>query len=146
MASKQCVGCGKAFDPRPQTPKQTYCGSAPCQRERRRRWQQARRQNDPDYRDNQSRAQEAWAARHPGYWREYRETHPQYSGRNRRLQHKRDVRRRERVLAKMDVSTREAAVPSGFYQLIPVTRDDLAKEDAWMVQITAVSTSYAPSG
>jgi hypothetical protein len=46
----------------------------------------------------------------------------------------------------MDVSTREAAVPSGFYQLIPVTRDDLAKEDAWMVQITAVSTSYAPSG
>lgn len=146
METKQCAGCGQSFHPRPQTPKQTYCASATCQRERRRRWQQAQRQNDPDYRDNQSRAQDAWAARHPDYWCDYRRTHPEYSERNRRLQHERDARRRERVLAKMDVSTRETPIPSGLYQLSPVTGDDLAKMDAWMVRITALSTPYAPSG
>lgn len=146
MQSKQCAGCGKAFHPRAQTPKQTYCSSPVCQRERRRRWQQARRQSDPEYRDNQSRAQESWAERRRGYWREYRRTHPEYRERNRRLQRERDARRRERVLAKMDVSPRDSPVPSGTYRLSPVRRDDLAKMDAWMVRITVVSKQYAPTG
>lgn len=146
MQSKQCAGCGKSFHPRPQTPRQSYCASAACQRERRRRWQLARRQSDPAYRENQGRAQAAWAAQHPDYWREYRRSHPQYSDRNRRQQQARDARRAARVLAKMDVSTRETSVPSGIYRLSRVTRDDLAKMDAWMVRITEVSTPYAPSG
>ncbi|HWR88577.1 MAG TPA: hypothetical protein VN277_09175 [Acidiferrobacterales bacterium] len=146
MESKQCAGCGKAFHPRPQTPKQTYCSSPQCQRERRRRWQQARRRIDPEYRDNQSRAQESWAERHRDYWRQYRQTHPQYSERNRVLQRERDARRRERVLAKMDVSARDSPVASGTYRLSPVTRDDLAKMDAWVVRITVVSKQYAPTG
>lgn len=146
MESKQCAGCGKSFHPRAQTPKQTYCASAACQRERRRRWQQARRQSDPDYRENQARAQAAWAAQHPDYWREYRRLHPEYCDRNRRQQRARDAGRPERVLAKMDASTPETAVPSGIYRLSPVTRDDLARMDAWMVRITAVSVPCAPSG
>ena len=146
MESKQCAGCGKAFHPHPQTPKQTYCSSLVCQRERRRRWQQARRQSDPEYRDNQSRAQASWAERHRDYWREYRRTHPEYSERNRGLQRERDARRRERVLAKMDVSPRDSPVPSGTYRLSPVTHDDLAKRDAWMVRITVVSKQYEPTG
>ena len=146
MESKQCAGCGKAFHPRPQTPKQTYCSSPQCQRQRRRRWQQARRRIDPEYRDNQSRAQESWAERHRDYWRQYRQTHPQYSERNRVLQRERDARRRERVLAKMDVSARDSPVASGTYRLSPVTRDDLAKMDAWVVRITVVSKQYAPTG
>ena len=146
MQSKQCAGCGKSFHPRPQTPRQSYCASAACQRERRRRWQLARRQSDPEYRENQARAQAAWAAQHPDYWREYRRSHPTYSDRNRRQQQARDARRAARVLAKMDVWTRETSVPSGIYRLSPATRDDLAKMDAWMVRITAVSTPYAPSG
>jgi len=146
MESKRCAGCAETFHPRTQTPKQTYGGSAACQRVRRRRWQQTRRQTDPDYRENQSRAQTAWAEQHPDYWREYRRSHPEYAERNRILQQARDARRTERVLAKMDVSTRESPVPSGIYRLSPVTGDDLAKMDAWMVRITAVSTPYAPSG
>ena len=146
MKSKQCAGCGKAFHPRPQTPKQSYCSSPECQRERRRRWQYARRQSDPDYRDNQSRAQESWAERHPDYWREYRRTHQDYRERNRTLQRVRDARRRERVLAKMDVSAGDSPIPSGTYRLSPVTREDLAKMDAWMVRITVVSKQYGLSG
>lgn len=146
MESKWCAGCGESFHPRAQTPKQTYCASAACQRERRRRWRKARRQGDPDYRENQARAQAAWAAQHPEYWREYRRAHPQYGDRNRLLQKTRDARRVERVLAKSDASTRETSVPSGIYQLSPVTRGDLAKSDAWMVRIIAVSMPCAPSG
>ena len=146
MKSKQCAGCGKAFHPRAQTPKQAYCSSPACQRERRRRWQYARRQSDPDYKDNQSRAQESWAERHPDYWREYRRTHQDYRERNCALQRERDARRRERVLAKMDASTGDSSVASGTYRLSPVTREDLAKMDAWMVRITVVSKQYGPSG
>ena len=146
MKSNQCAGCGKAFHPRPQTPKQSYCSSPDCQRERRRRWRYARLRSDPDYRDNQSRAQASWAERHPDYWRRYRQTHQDYRERNRALQRERDARRRERVLAKMDVSTGDSPVASGTYRLSPVTRDDLAKMDAWTVQITVVSKQYAPSG
>jgi len=146
MESKQCAGCGKPFRPRAQTPKQCYCASPACQRERRRRWQVKRRQSDLDYQDNQSRAQVSWAERHPDYWREYRRTHPAYSERNRSLQRERDARRRERVLAKMDVWTRDSPVPSGTYRLRPVTREDLAKMDAWMVEITVVSKECAFSG
>ena len=146
MESKQCAGCGESFHPRSQTPKQTYCAWAACQRERRRRWQQARRQSDPDYRENQARAQAAWCERHPDYWRKYRGSHPEVRKRNGLLQKVRDARRAQRVLAKMDASRRETPVPSGIYRLSPVRRDDLAKMDAWMVRITAVSMPCAPSG
>ena len=146
MASQRCAGCGKSFHPRPQSPKQTYCSAASCQRERRRRWQQTRRETDPDYRENQARAQHAWAAQHPDYWRAYRAVHAQYCERNRRLQHERDARRRVRGLAKMDASTPVKPMPSGLYRLLPVGGDDLAKRDAWTVQITAVSMAYASSG
>jgi hypothetical protein len=146
VKSKQCAGCGKAFHPRLQTPEQCYCSSPECQRERRRRWQYARRHSDPEYRDNQSRAQASWAERHPDYWREYRQTHADYRERNRALQRERDARRRERVLAKMNASTGDSPVPSGTYRLSPVRREDLAKMDAWTVQITVVSKQYGPSG
>jgi hypothetical protein len=105
-----------------------------------------RRQTDPEYQDNQSRAQRSWAERHPDYWREYRGRHPEYCERNRALQRERDARRGVRVLAKMDVSTPDLTLPSGTYRLSPVRREDLAKMDAWTVQITVVSKQYAPSG
>ena len=146
MQTKQCAGCCKAFHPRPQTPKQSYCSSPACQRERRRRWQQARRQSDPEYRDNQLRAQASWVERHRDYWRAYRRAHPEYTERNRTLQRQRDAQRRVRVLAKMDASPRDSPVPSGTYRLTPLTPEDLAKSDAWMVEITLVSTRYAASG
>ena len=140
MQSKRCVACGQVFHPRAQRPKQCYCASPACQRERRRRWQRARRRDDPAYQENQAQAQRAWAERHPDYWREYRRTHPDYRERNCTQQRERDARRREPVLAKMDVSTRDSPVPSGTYRLSPVLADGLAKMDAWTVEIAVLST------
>ena len=103
MESKRCAACGQAFRPRPQIPQQCYCAAPACQRERRRSWQLAKRESDPDYHDNQARAQRAWRERNPDYWREYRREHPDYSERNRKQQRARNDRRRQHLIAKMDV-------------------------------------------
>lgn len=79
MSRRRCAACGKPFRVRPQVPDQTYCSAPACQRERKKLWQRNRRRTDPDYRDNQARAQQAWAARNPGYWRQYRARNPQYT-------------------------------------------------------------------
>ena len=104
MECKRCTACGKAFRPRPQVSQQRYCPAPACQRDRRRSWQLAKRQSDPDYNDNQARAQRAWRKRNPDYWREYRRTHPDYLERHRAQQRERNDRRRERLIAKRDVS------------------------------------------
>jgi hypothetical protein len=139
MQSRHCAACGQAFWPRPQVPEQGYCGKAACQRERRRRWQQAKRCGDADYRDNEMRAERAWRKRHPEYWREYRRTHPRYTERNRAQQHQRDSRRGEHRLANMDASTPVLPVLSGTYRLTPVAPGDLANMDVCTVEITLVS-------
>lgn len=139
MQSRQCAGCGQAFQPRPQVPQQCYCAQAPCQRERRRRWQQAKRQSDSDYRDNDARGQRAWREAHPDYWREYRRGHPQYTERNRVQQHARNARRGVRVIANEDVSTRDFALASGTYRLIPASEGMIANGDAWTVEIAVLS-------
>lgn len=146
MASKRCVGCGAAFEARPQCPNQTFCSLPGCQRERRRRWQRQRLQDDPAYRENQARAQQAWVDQNAGYWQQYRQAHPQYVKRNRDRQRERDRRRRLRDLAKMDASEPQTPVATGTYRLIPALGGDLAKMNAWTVQITVISDSYPACG
>ena len=144
---RPCAGCKKHFHPRPQSPKQQFCSESICQKERRRRWQAAKRQNDPDYRENRARAQAKWAKANRSYWSDYRERHPDYVKRNCERQRERDTRRRDTsVLAKSDAWAPETGVPSGIYRLSRVTGDDLAKSDAWMVRITDVSRPCAATG
>jgi hypothetical protein len=102
-----------------------------CQRERRRCWQRVKRQNDPDYQDNQARAQRAWQKRNPDYWRDYRREHPQYRERNCSQQRERNARRRECLIAKMDASTPVFPVPSGIYRIGPLPATGIAKMGAW---------------
>jgi len=153
MESRRCAGCGQAFRPRSQVPQQRYCSTTVCQRERRRNWQQAKRASDGDYRENQARAQRAWAQNHREYWREYRRTHPQYSEINREAARRRQRDRRRRAasrdsprFAKMDASMADSPVPSGTYRLVPAAAAEFAKMDAWMVEITVVSTPYGQAG
>lgn len=73
MTQRVCVACQSSFTVRPQSPKQTYCSKPACQRERRSVWNKQKMLSDPDYRANQAAAQQAWHARHPDYWRTYRQ-------------------------------------------------------------------------
>lgn len=78
MKSNQCMNCGKTFKPAPQVTKQTYCNSTACQKERRKKWQMAKIKTDPDYKENQARAQKAWVERNPDYWRQHRKDKQDY--------------------------------------------------------------------
>lgn len=142
MERKPCVSCGHQFRPRSQTPNQAYCPGEACQKERRREWQKAKRRTDPDYRDNQAKAQKAWAGSKPHYWRQYRLAHPEYVTRNRAQQSERNGRRQERLIAKMDASAEKNTVIPGIYRLMPVS-PGIAKMDVCMVEITVLSITSA---
>ena len=147
MEKRRCAACRKLFHPRPQCPKQKFCSTAECQRERKRRWQKARRAADLDYRDNDVLANRQWRSQHPDYWRAYRSQHPQSMIRNRDKQRERDraVQLKaprpppEPDLANEDASRPLFFVETGTYRMIPVTGDDLANEDACLVRIALLS-------
>ena len=77
--------------------------------------------------------------RNPNYWREYRESHPEYVERNRVRQRERNAKVRGRSIAKMDVSISSALLPSGIYHLSLVTDAGIAKMDVWTVEITVLA-------
>ena len=149
MEKRRCRACRRMFVPKAQAPGQVFCESESCQRERRRRWQKKKRRSDADYRDNERRAQRAWAEGHPQYWQDYRRKNPEYTERNRQQQLARDRRRRAgeqapTVLAKENVSQPFLPLPPGTYDLKPVLADGsglLANEDVWRVQIAVVPRS-----
>jgi uncharacterized Zn finger protein (UPF0148 family) len=114
MEDRWCSACGVKFTPRAQSPGQTYCPLAQCQRTRKQVWQQVKRRSDPDYSANQAKAQKDWAEKNPDYWRSYRATNPEYVQSNRVKQGSRNAARR---IAKMDTSTRPGALSDGIYRL-----------------------------
>lgn len=142
MDLKQCAACRQKFQPHPHTPRQKFCSAPKCQRERRRRGQRNTRKKDPDYKDNQVRAQQAWNKRNSSYWREYRRAHPEYIERNQLLQRERSYKRKMKLIAKTGVSPLDTPVPSGIYRLVPVAQTGIAKMDVWTLEIKFLSNTY----
>jgi hypothetical protein len=137
---KTCPHCGKRFLPHPAVLNQQYCGSADCQRARKRKWQKEKLKNDPDYRENQAAAQKAWRERNKGYWREYRKSNQIYSKRNRLLQKERN--RQRRMIAKMDELGAKSLISPGRYRLVPLY-GKIAKMDELIVEIGVVARQCA---
>lgn len=92
MEKRSCVVCAVMFYVLPQCPNQMYCAARQCQQTRKNLWQQSARQ-DPDYKENQARAQERWCVKHPDYWRDYRDDHAEYTLANRQKQAARNAKR-----------------------------------------------------
>lgn len=74
-----------------------------------------------------------WAAKNPGYWQKYRTEHASYAERNRTQQQTRNQAR----IAK-DAVFSPNTLPSGLYRLIPATAEMIAKDAAWLVEITVL--------
>lgn len=123
----RCACCGKPFAPRPQVPDQAYYFAPDCQRARKRQWQRAKRQSDPDYRIDQRAAQQAWAQRNPDYWRNY---HAAKSKQPRAQAPSTD-------LVKMDVCD----LPSGLYRITRHPAFPREYGDSWVVEITPVTVT-----
>jgi hypothetical protein len=110
-----------------------------CQKERKRLWQLRKRHEDPDYKDNQNRAQHAWSEANPLYWREYRDAHPGYEQKNRSQQTERNARAEGNLKTDVELPATQLLPKDGLYVLIDESSDDVAKKDAWLVRLTLVS-------
>jgi hypothetical protein len=154
MEEVSCCHCGKFYIPDPRQKNPTHCREAACQRARKAAWQRRQMRVDPVYKADQKRCQEEWSKSHPGYWKEYREKHPEQVDHNRDLQMVRDRKRRKRVvqtclspdretgasmLAKMDAlkspGSSGKGMFSGQFWLVPV----LAKMDALKVNMYMIT-------
>lgn len=141
-----CCHCGKFFIPSPKHKKQTYCMAQACRRARKAAWKRNKMQTDPDYRYNHTLGNQKWAKANPGYWRDYRNGHPEYVERNRILQTVRNRRLRcgDRLnggggpIAKVDASIFKKNRMIGQFYLVPV----IAKVDALKVNIFDISDTW----
>src|SRR3989304_2217498 len=76
---------------------------------------------------------------HPDDWRHSRQEPPQSTEGTRVQQRTRNARRAQAMIANEDVSTRDLSIASGTYHLIAAGEDEIAKGDAWTVEITVLS-------
>lgn len=138
---KTCLCCKRKFIPHPAVRNQRYCGSADCQRARKRKWQKEKLTHDPDYRKNQAWAQREWCNRNRHYWKEYRKRNIAYTEQNRLRQRERNRRLKIKV-ANMDELHTKTTISSGRYRLVPLC-GKIANMDELIVEIGAVTRRHA---
>jgi hypothetical protein len=147
MTKLRCVHCGARFIPAPQVPNQAYCSKANCQKERRRQWHKSKLQSDPDYRDNQSRAQKAWTDKNPDYWRQRRQDRPDYgnplpSGQDSSAAQPRNPSIKMNSLNPPSILRQ--ALQDGVFRLKVLAEPDGVKMDAWIVELSSIHAGSRP--
>lgn len=141
MEELVCCGCGGMFEGSVRHKNQCYCAKPDCRRARKAAWKRYKMRSDSDYKFNQTLSNKKWSKAHPGYWKEYRQRHPEKAERNRILQSLRNRRRTHKFdeppepdslpIAKVDASIINQFKVVGQYWLVPV----IAKVDALKVNI-----------
>ena len=143
MKRRKCKNCNRLFVITARHPGQEYCSRKKCQKARKTQWQRRRLSGDEDYRGNQADCQARWAAKNPGYWKRYREKHPESAQRNRDKQRERNrINRRQPpaksilpTIANMDAKHQQKPLISGYYELTPLTDPPFANMDPIVVRI-----------
>jgi hypothetical protein len=144
---RRCRHCGCLFKVCNKVKKHEYCRKKECQLARKRNWQKEKLKTDQTYFEDQRSAQHDWRANNPYYWKHYRQKNKPYTDINRQKQHHRNARRCKKAgnspsrkpIAKMDVLMRQNDMISGRYKLVPLDAQLIAKMDAIIVEITAIS-------
>lgn len=90
MKRRKCKNCSRLFVITAKHLDQKYCSRKECQRTRKTQWQRRKLSGDEDYRENQADCQARWVAKNPGYWKRYREKHPESAQRNKDKQRERN--------------------------------------------------------
>ena len=94
MSDRRCRYGQEVFQPAPYHPQPLVCSQTACQRQRRRDYQRQKIASDPVYRQVSQESSQKWRRAHPGYWKQYRQSHPEQAARNRQRQQRRDQKRR----------------------------------------------------
>jgi hypothetical protein len=143
MHTRYCVQCHGTFIPR-RNPNQRFCNQRTCQNVRKRQWRKQKHAKDPDYRENQRRAQNKWLQKKsPHYWRDYRKIHPEYTQRNRQQTRVRkqlaSCKFNASQFAKSDALMAKRLIKPGTYTLVPLHHAGFAKSDALTVKISLIT-------
>lgn len=122
MTKRKCLACGEYFKPWPQTPDQSYCSKAGCQRERRRRTKQKERGGNfaPS------------VPRHSG--RSTSTDSQNFAKRNRPQQKQRPTH--QRLPAE---TIHYPPLPPGLYLLTRLDGDKIANGNEWIAEIRILS-------
>jgi len=148
--SCRCQSCNRRFSPLPHIKNQQFCSRKQCQAERRRGWRRLKLATDEDYKNDQQAAQRRWLDTRPDYYLIYRAAHPDYTEGNRTQQRERNRRRRHGgqrpaespggMIAKSDAYRAKNHLISGLYHLCVVCDPVIAKSDALIVRLQAISS------
>ncbi len=109
-AARRCCYCQQQFQPSPFRPQQKVCSQPERQRRRRSDYHRNKIQTDPEYRQVCLDSPRKWRVQNPGYWRKYREAHPQAVEANRRKQRDRDQAHRLADLANNNLASGQVFV------------------------------------
>lgn len=110
MKGRRCRYCGQVFQPAPYHPQQQVCGSPACQSQRRHDYHRQKIASDPVYQQVCRESPRKWRKANPGYWKRYRQDHPEQVERNRRQQRLRDQKRRLVDLANNNLATSQVLI------------------------------------
>lgn len=143
---RRCKHCGCFFEVCRKVKKHEYCRKVKCQRARKAAAQKCRMAEDPQYKKEQYTAQKDWFSNHPEYWKNYRSKNPTCTERNRKLQRKRNQRRKvpqsgsanKDKIAKMDALSLKNELFSGRYKMLPMAPSPIAKMTPIIVEIDVI--------
>lgn len=139
MADRRCRYCQKTFRPSKFQPRQAVCADPVCQRQRRTDYHRQKIASDAEYREVCRDSPRKWRARHPDYWKRYREEHPAAADRNRRRQQVRDRRQRLASLAN-NTSALDLKHSAAEVWLLGPGAADLANNNSAAAQIWVIET------
>lgn len=148
----RCRHCRRLLPMRRSDQSSRYCNKRECQNAKKTAWNRKMLAGDVQYEQDQKEANGIWLKNNPGYWKEYRASHPDYTKRNREQQKKRNQKIKKelagqeskRVIAKSNQGEPEKRFISGKYQLVPLSDDNdelIAKIDAIVVEINEISST-----
>jgi hypothetical protein len=100
MNDRRCRYCQQLFQPSRFRPHQFACSHSDCQRQRRRDYHHRKIATDQEYAQVVRDSRKKWRDAHPGYQKNYWQTHPQAAQHNRERQRQRDQKRRVQKLVK----------------------------------------------
>lgn len=137
MLQRSCRFCQCLFTPSRFHPEQAVCSSAECQQRRRREYHRHKVAADSVYRQVCNDSSQKWRAANQGYWKQYRQTHPDKAARNRTRQQARDQNRHVRNLANNNVALDLKSCAAGVWLFGP-TATHLANNTLATTQVFIV--------
>ena len=110
-------------------------------KKRKTNWQKQKLKTDPDYKENQIRAQKAWANRNKDYWQKYRELN-QNNDKFENVKTAKEKIIKSKKNVKMDSSKFSDPLVDGIYTLRIIAARQTVNMDSWVVEITRIEERF----